>query len=245
MSARGMSSTLTGPGRPGLGKLKGPRARRNVAKATDRAMEGALDENVLVLNRLWQAINVIRARRALALLYIGRGRVVDDEFATHDWHAWTSNGNGAGDRSAYVQGIGFRVQVPRVLQLVDFDRVPRPKVKFTRTNVYLRDRHRCQYCGERGTPRELTLDHVHPRSRGGTTSWRNVVVSCVRCNVEKRDRRPEEAGMELLKEPRQPRWHPATALRPAERPHPQWRPFLPWASDGVRSTTEAADPELR
>lgn len=187
-----------------------------------------LDSKVLVLNRLWQAVNVVRARRALTLLYVGRSKVVHDDFTTYGWEHWASrppelvNGNDA------VCGVTFRVPVPRVIQLLDYDKVPRPRVKFTRSNVYLRDRHRCQYCGHTASVADLTLDHVLPRSRGGRTTWRNIVVSCVPCNARKGDRRPEEAGMALLSEPRQPSWHPATSLRPAEHPHPEWMPFLAW-----------------
>lgn len=185
---------------------------------------GGLNSDVLVLNRLWQAVNVVAARRALTLLYVGRSKVVSRDFSTCDWDSWielpATNGADA------VEGVDLRIRVPRVIQLLDFDRVPTPRVKFTRANVYLRDNHRCQYCGRRGGERELTLDHVYPRSRGGRTDWRNIVVSCIGCNAHKRDRLPEEAGMQLLREPRQPRWHPATALRPVHRPHPDWLPFL-------------------
>lgn len=188
---------------------------------------GGLENDVLVLNRLWQAVNVVPARRALTLLYVGRSKVVDGDFATCGWESWLEQEPDPGE--PVVSGVEMCVRVPRVIQLMEFDRVPRPRIKFTRANVYLRDGHRCQYCGKRGRNRELTLDHVHPRSRGGPTSWRNIVVSCVRCNARKRDRNPEEAGMELLREPKQPRWHPATALRPVQRPHPDWLPFLSWS----------------
>lgn len=185
---------------------------------------GGLNSDVLVLNRLWQAVNVVAARRALTLLYVGRSKVVATDFTTCDWERWIDGAPLAGD--LVVDGVSLRIRVPRVIQLLDFDRVPTPRVKFTRANVYLRDNHRCQYCGRRAGERELTLDHVVPRSRGGRTNWRNIVVSCVGCNARKRDRRPEEAGMRLLREPRQPRWHPATALRPVQQPHPEWLPFL-------------------
>lgn len=182
-----------------------------------------LDSSVLVLNRLWQAVNVISGRRALALVYIGRGRAVDADYTTYTWDRWRDVGVGEADSVTTVAG---RIPIPRLIQLLEYDRVPRPRVKFTRSNVVLRDRHRCQYCGRRQSAAELTLDHVHPRSRGGATTWRNIVVSCFGCNAKKADRRPEEAGMALLKEPYQPTWHPATLLQFSEEPHPQWQPFL-------------------
>lgn len=197
---------------------------------------GGLDSDVLVLNRLWQAVNVVAARRALTLLYVGRSKVVSADFTTFDWERWADRCPGPGDE--FVDGVCLRIRVPRVIQLLDFDRVPTPRVKFTRANVYLRDDHRCQYCGRHGSERDLTLDHVQPRSRGGRTSWRNIVVSCIACNARKGDRLPEEAGMSLLRRPRQPRWHPATALRPAHRPHPDWLPFLAGFASRPSTATE-------
>ncbi len=189
-----------------------------------------LDASVLVLNRIWQAVNVIHGRRAIALLYVGRGKAVDADYGAHCWDSWLAHSRLAEAAEDTVATVSGALRVPRVIQLLDYDRVPRPRVKFTRTNVYLRDQHRCQYCGRRESPSDLTLDHVHPRSRGGQTSWRNIVVSCFGCNAKKADRLPEEAGMPLLSEPRQPSWHPAAVFRTVERPHPQWQPFLPGSS---------------
>ncbi len=187
-----------------------------------------LDSKVLVLNRLWQPVNVVRARRALGLVYVGRGKVIDEQYATLTWEDWLEASRRVADPARLIGSVAFRVAVPRVIQLLEYDRVPRPYVKFTRANVYLRDGHRCQYCGRAAAAEELTLDHVQPRSRGGRTTWTNVVVSCVRCNALKRDRLPEEAGMRLRRAPQQPRWHPATALRPVLEPDPHWLPFLAW-----------------
>ena len=194
-----------------------------------------LNASVLVLNRLWQVVNVVNARRAITLLYVGRGKVVADDFATYTWESWTEASVLAPeDLANCISGPSLRVVVPRIIQLLEYDRVPRPRVKFTRANVYLRDRNQCQYCGRVTRPSQLTLDHIHPRSRGGRTTWRNIVVSCFRCNARKANRSPEEAGMELLREPRQPAWHPATSLLPAIDPYDEWIPFLDWGH-GVKA----------
>lgn len=185
-----------------------------------------LDSSVLVLNRLWQAVNVVNARRALALVYVGRGNALDKNYAVYTWDLWTARSLREVGDGGYVTTTSGPVLVPRVIQLLEYDGVPRPRVKFTRSNVYLRDRHRCQYCGSRQPAAELTLDHVQPRSRGGPTTWRNIVVSCFGCNSRKANRSPEEAGMQLLREPRAPLWYPATLLHIADEPHPLWQPFL-------------------
>jgi 5-methylcytosine-specific restriction endonuclease McrA len=116
-------------------------------------------------------------------------------------------------------------RVPRVIALKDFDRLPRQEVKFSRHNIYLRDGNRCQYCGHRFPTAELSLDHVIPLSRGGVSSWENVVCACLSCNVRKGNRSPQEASMRLVATPKKPRWHPVGQFGSAKC-HPEWRHFL-------------------
>lgn len=188
-----------------------------------------LDSDVLVLNRLWQPINVTTVRRAVGLLYLGRVKALDEAYAAHDWEAWIeASDNGFGD-GEMIRATTLRLRVPRVVQLLFYDRLPHANVKFTRANIYLRDRHRCQYCGRRGSEDDLNIDHLIPRSRGGASSWENVVVACIDCNRRKGDRLPEEAGMQPLRPPRKPRWHPLLNLGLTHDPHPAWRPFLEFA----------------
>ncbi len=178
------------------------------------------------MNRLWQAVNIVRGRRAVSLVYVGRGMAVGKDFAVYSWEGWCGRSTDATDPLDSVLTTAGPVRIPRVIQLLEYDRMPRPRVKFTRSNVYLRDRHRCQYCGTTRAAEELTLDHVLPRSRGGPTNWSNIVVSCFRCNSRKADRMPDEAGMPLLKTPKAPQWHPSALLRTTEDPDPTWQPFL-------------------
>jgi 5-methylcytosine-specific restriction endonuclease McrA len=109
--------------------------------------------------------------------------------------------------------------------LKSFDRLPRQEVKFSRHNIYLRDGNRCQYCGHKFTSSELSLDHVIPLSRGGTSSWENVICACLACNVKKGNRTPAEASMRLIAPPRKPRWHPVGNFG-SNKLHPAWRNFL-------------------
>ncbi|MGD8329678.1 MAG: HNH endonuclease [Acidobacteriota bacterium] len=186
-----------------------------------------LGGNVLVLNRLWQAVHITTARCAVILLYSGRAKALDADYTSYDWDAWVARpplDTGAGED--YVQGVNARFVVPRIVQLVRFDRVPRTRVKFTRANIYLRDRYRCQYCGRKGKKSELNIDHMVPRSRGGGSTWENVVVACIPCNRRKANRLPEEIGMFPQRRPTRPRWHPALTPTGEAAPHPQWRPFL-------------------
>ena len=95
------------------------------------------------------------------------------------------------------------IRIPRVVALKDFDRLPRQDVKFSRHNIYLRDGNRCQYCGHKFSSSELSLDHVIPLSRGGSSTWENVVCACLSCNVRKGNRTPHEASMRLIAPPAQ------------------------------------------
>jgi 5-methylcytosine-specific restriction endonuclease McrA len=100
---------------------------------------------------------------------------------------------------------------PAVLRLLKYNKLGPKWVKFSRENIYLRDNHVCQYCGNKFPSRKLTLDHVQPSSRGGKTTWTNIVSACLPCNSDKADMTPSEAKMPLLNHPVMPNGrHPAT-----------------------------------
>lgn len=183
-----------------------------------------LSSQVLVVNRNLQAVHITTARRAFVLMFTDIARALDPSWVSHDFESWASISPG-GDGPTVGTSRG-PILIPRVVQLVDYDRMPRTTIRLTRRNIFLRDGYTCQYCARRGTPRDLNLDHVMPRSRGGPMSWENVVCSCRVCNLKKGGRTPPEANMRLLRRPVRPRWSPVLALafspgRPAE-----WEPFL-------------------
>jgi 5-methylcytosine-specific restriction endonuclease McrA len=184
-----------------------------------------LDSSVLVLNRLYQPINVTTVRRAFALLYQGSARAIDREFQTFDFESWSALSAELSDRDV-VQTVARVIRVPRVIMLQVYDRLPRMHVRFSRQNIYLRDKLTCQYCGRRLPRTELNLDHVIPRSKGGRTTWENVVCSCITCNLTKGCRTPQEADMALLKKPTRPRWSPFEKGGDGGLAHEAWRPFL-------------------
>jgi len=197
-----------------------------------------LDGGVLVLNRLYRPVHVTSVRRAFTLLYQGGARVLDAEFRLFDFESWAALG--AATHADAVGTVTGRIRIPRVIVLLAYEHLPRARVRFSRFNVYARDDDTCQYCGRRFRRAELNLDHVVPRSRGGATTWENVVCSCVPCNLRKGGRTPEEAGMRLLRLPARPRWTPL--LRNAARRvlHAEWRPFLTLA-DAAYWNTELKD----
>ena len=188
-----------------------------------------LNQHVLVLNRLWQAVNVCSVRRALTLLFEGRAQVVwsseDGSFQTYNFREWKDFSCQESDEES-IATISFRIRIPRVILLVLFDRLPKKEVKFTRHNIFERDRNICQYCGKVFERKDLNLDHVIPRDRGGPTVWENIVCSCVECNTRKANRTPVEAGMHLIKKPKRPKWRPFVQVTFGMPAHDSWKHFL-------------------
>lgn len=189
-----------------------------------RTLRSALSTQVLVVNRCLQAVHITSARRAFVLLYTEVAKALDDTWIGQDFRAWASVAPKPGEASLGTsRGL---IRIPRVIQLIDYDRMPRATVRLSRRNIFLRDAYTCQYCAKRSSARDLNLDHVMPRSRGGPTTWENVVCSCRVCNLEKGGRTPAEAGMKLLRRPARPRWSPVLALAFTPARPKEWEPFL-------------------
>lgn len=193
----------------------------------------ALDASVLVLNKFYMAVHVVPVRRAFCLLFKDLAEVItldDGRYNAYDFASWRevseARSTFRGPDDEFVRTVHFEIQVPRVIRLLGFDRLPKAKVKFNRRNIFARDGNRCQYCGKRFPTSELSLDHVLPRSRGGGASWENIVCACVRCNVRKGGCTPAEAGMRLIHEPVRPRTSPTLGLKLTHRKYQSWRSFL-------------------
>ena len=183
---------------------------------------------VLVLNKSYQPVRITDARQGFTMLYLGRARALDRNFEPLDFGDWVSTPATQDDDA--IGTPGGQVRVTRVLLLTHYNHVPRVPVRLSRRNIYLRDNHTCQYCGARPGVKELNLDHVIPRSRGGGSTWENLVTSCRPCNHKKGRYTPEEANMPLTKKPRRPGW--TLALRSyAKRRFAEWEPFLATAAE--------------
>lgn len=189
-------------------------------------MTSVLDTSVLVLNRHYQPVNVTSVRRAFVLLYQGAAQAIDREFKIFDFESWAALSAEVDGEDDMVHTVSRAIRAPRVIVLQVYDRFPRARVRFSRQNIYLRDGMTCQYCNRRFARSDMNLDHVIPRSRGGRTTWENVVCSCIPCNVEKGGRTPAEAGMKLAKTPTRPRWSPFAKDVNGGSPHQEWLPFL-------------------
>ena len=178
---------------------------------------------------MWQAVNVCTARRALTLLFQGQAQVVvnadDGSFDTFNFDEWRDLSENAPHEES-VHTISFRIRVPRIILLFVYDRLPKKEVKFTRHNIFERDKNTCQYCGRAFDRKDLNLDHVTPRDRGGPTMWENIVCSCVECNTQKANRTPQEAGLHLIRKPKRPKWRPFVQINFSLHRHDSWEHFI-------------------
>ena len=172
------------------------------------ASPGRLQKPVLVLNASYEPINICGARRALVLVLKGIARTEEEHGLT--LHAQRS-----------------LIAMPSVIRLLEYRRIPHQTRALSRKNILLRDRNTCQYCGEVFAPGELTLDHVVPRSRGGNSTWENLVACCHPCNNRKGSRTPDEANMKLSRAPRPFSLHTSRHLmRLLGKSDDQWRKYL-------------------
>lgn len=174
-----------------------------------------LSRPTLILNRNWQPVGIGSVARSLTLVAGERARIVDpSDFQLYTWSDWAQL-LPQGDEP-FIRSVSFRIRVPEVITLTEYDRVPSQVVTFSRRNIFRRDRMTCQYCGVRPGTEELTIDHVMPRSRGGGSTWTNCVLACIECNKRKANKTPAEAAMPLRKEPVRPAWRPFYAARPVQ-----------------------------
>lgn len=184
-----------------------------------------LELPVLVVNRFFQPVQVTTARRAFLLLFGGAAFAIDEAGELYDFSGWRRLP--VRDKDDELPIVGGALRVPRVLHLRRYERTRRPTIRLSRKNLMLRDAHQCQYCARRPPVRDLNIDHVIPRSRGGQDSWENLVTACRTCNLRKGWRTPEEASMHLIRQPFAPRWSTTVQiLIGLADTFEEWGPFL-------------------
>jgi len=179
------------------------------------------------------AIRVVNVRRAFSLLFRELAEVVhieNGQYLSYDFESWREiselKRQFEPDGHDWIRTVRFELAVPRIIRLLIYDRLPRQEVKFNRRNIYARDGNRCQYCGKKFPTTELSIDHIVPRSQGGKTVWENVVCACLRCNIKKGGRTPEQAHMTLIAPPKKPRRSPVINVKLGHSKYRCWQQFL-------------------
>ena len=161
--------------------------------------------DVLVLNFTYEALNITSFQRAVKLIFSGKAEIVHD-------------------RDRLLASPTFEMRMPSIIRMLYYIRRPMQRVALTKKNILLRDDHMCQYCGAKGD-RMMTVDHVIPRSKGGPSTWENLVCACMRCNNRKNNRAPEDAAMTLRRRPRTPKYIPWIQVKRNTLPS-EWHKFL-------------------
>jgi 5-methylcytosine-specific restriction endonuclease McrA len=179
--------------------------------------------DALALNRAGVPVDILSWRKAVTLWALGRAEIL----AVYE--------------GRFVHSPRLTLALPSVVQCLDGPVSPRNFTRvlpYTRRNLYRRDGGCCAYCGERVSYSSFTIDHVHPRSLGGQTSWENTVSACMPCNSRKGNRRPRSGELEPLRRPFAPRLTHAAPrnlvdkLCFREAPEP-WRPHIYWSIVGL------------
>ena len=169
-------------------------------------------EQTLLLNASYEPLKIVNWQKAITLLCQGKVEVVREY-----------------DRE--IRAVSFTLRLPSVIRLLRYIKIKRrfDYVPFSRANIYARDDHTCQYCGDSFSTNDLTFDHVVPVAHGGRKDWENIVTCCVTCNRKKGGRTPAEAGMTLLRMPKRPASAPAIRITVGLRNAPEsWRDYLYW-----------------
>ena len=163
-----------------------------------------------MLNASFEPLHIVTWQRALQLLFQGKVEVIEES-------------------EQEIHTVRLTIRVPAVLRLLSYVPLKRKKqvIRFSRTNIFIRDNHICQYCGDKFNKSHLTLDHVAPIVQGGAKSWENIVTACKPCNQNKGGRTPAQAGMRLIRKPGRPHWLPTTSVHMGVSVTPErWKIYL-------------------
>lgn len=159
-----------------------------------------LKNRCLVLNKSWSPIGIISLQRAITLLCSydekdnPKAKIIDGgsgSYQLFSWNEWSKLI--PSENELFIQSSHTRYRVPEIIILTGFDKIPSPRVHFSRSTIFKRDNYICQYCGKKVDKDSGTIDHILPRAQGGVTSWTNCILACMGCNSQKADRRPEQA----------------------------------------------------
>ncbi len=168
-------------------------------------VNGKLNAKVLILNQSYEPLTICNIKKAIILIYLGKAELVLD------------------DSRKNVRSVSRQYPWPSIIRLSNFIRVPYKRVVLTRKNILRRDSYKCSYCGRGDLP--LTIDHIIPKSKGGSDSWENLVCACTSCNNKKGDRTPEEADMMLRNRPFKPS-HIMFIKNVVGKLDESWKPYL-------------------
>lgn len=182
----------------------------------------SLNEKVLILNKYWLPVNIKTLKSILPRICAGRLSIVGSDYMVYDWEQWIEATVPGNNHIITTQGL---IAKPTVAISRHYDRVPKRNIKLSKKNVFRRDGYTCAYSGRKLTASEATVDHVIPRSRGGETSWLNLVTCSRDINIKKGNRSLRDSGYQLLYSPYKPQW--LTMFLNSQNSYPEeWKVFF-------------------
>jgi len=185
---------------------------------------GNLSKPLLILNSNWTPIRIKDIKTGFKLVFRERAELVDPtDYATYSWEDWILLP--VIDDEKYIMTTRGKIRLPEIIILTHYGKIPYFDMRLTKKNLFIRDNWNCQYSGKILSRDEADIDHVIPKSRGGKTTWTNLVVSSKKINRKKGNKTPEEAGLKLLKKPIKPKIKPLN-LHPKEEMPESWKKFL-------------------
>lgn len=206
-------------------------------------MKNLINRPVLMLDKGFQAYDAMPVHEAFGRVIADRATFVDENYTQYSISQWLDL---PVDGCETIETARFPVRLPEVMRFPNhkLDH-KRSKVMFNRKNLYKRDGYRCQYCGCKPRADEITIDHIVPQSKGGLSCFENCVLCCLRCNLKKADRTPEQAGMQLRRmvyvdgkieirfyhRPEHPQWNPMYSLPKLSVFPETWKNFLQMKKD--------------
>ncbi len=183
-----------------------------------------LNDKVLILNKSWIPIRVKTVKESIKVIYRLRASIVNPiDYSVYNWLEWTKLDVKDGEN--FIQTSRNRIKVPEVVVLGQYNKIPHYNVRLSKKNIFVRDLQRCQYSGKVLSRKDADIDHVVPKSKGGKTTWDNLVVCSKQINREKANKSVKEAGLELLRKPYKPQYHPIITDPNEEYPK-SWEKFI-------------------
>jgi 5-methylcytosine-specific restriction endonuclease McrA len=180
--------------------------------------------DVLVLNKNFCAIHIIGWQKCMSLIFQDSARPLDRDFVSYKFDDWLEFSEMTNDYPT-INTISHKIAIPEIIVLRKYDRLPQRETKYSRQTLFERDKFTCGYCGNIFNRKDLTVDHIIPRAQGGTTTWKNTITACFRCNSLKADKTPEQSKMKLKFKPGKPIWFsPLYGIKP-DHPCKSWLKF--------------------
>jgi 5-methylcytosine-specific restriction endonuclease McrA len=181
--------------------------------------------DVLVLNKSYVAIHIVDWKKAMSLICQDSARPMDRDFVSYSFADWMLFSDTNKNDYPTAGTVNRKIAIPEIIVLRKYDKLPSRDVKYSRQTLFERDHFTCGYCGKIFDKKELTVDHIVPRSQGGTTTWKNTITACFPCNSTKADKTPEQAKMKLKFKPGKPVWFsPLNDIKP-DHPCKSWVHF--------------------